>query len=101
MCLQFLVLKFVYNTRVLITSSDLSCSVGLVVDNPDFFNRIAEPFLYKAPLRFVILLWGEKSSLVTAGRQTPVYSYNEIKKFGQERRATSNDAGKRWIYSFT
>ncbi|CAN8270494.1 unnamed protein product [Cochlearia groenlandica] len=72
-------------------------SVALVVDNPEFYNRIAETFSYKAPLRFVILLWGDKSSLVTVGRQIPVYSYNEIKNFGQERRAKfagSNDAGK-------
>lgn len=74
------------------------------MDNPEFFNRIAEPFSYKAPPRFVVLLWGDKSSLITAGRQTPVYSYNEIKIFGQERRAKfarSNDAGKRHIYFFT
>jgi len=88
----------------LVTSCDLPCSVALVVDNPEFFNRIAESFSYKAAPKFVILLWGEKSSLVTAGRHTPVYSYNEIKKFGQERRAKfarSNDSGKRHIYFFT
>ncbi|XP_010512900.1 PREDICTED: probable acyl-activating enzyme 16, chloroplastic isoform X2 [Camelina sativa] len=77
-------------------------SVALVVDNPEFFNRIAASFSYKAPPRFVILLWGDKSSLVTVGRQTPVYSYNEIKRFGQERRAKfarSNDA-ERYEYEF-
>lgn len=73
------------------------------MDNPEFFNRIAESFSCKAAPKFVILLWGEKSSLVTAGMPTPVYSYNEIKKFGQERRAKfarSNDAGKSHIYFF-
>ncbi|CAH2052888.1 unnamed protein product, partial [Thlaspi arvense] len=77
-------------------------SVGLVVDNTEFFNRIAETFSYKAPLRFVILLWGDKSSLVTPGRQTPVYTYNEIKNLGHERRvkfAGSNEAGK-YEYEF-
>ncbi|KAG5406115.1 hypothetical protein IGI04_012234 [Brassica rapa subsp. trilocularis] len=79
-----------------------SDSVGLVVDNPEFFNRIADTFSYKASLKFVILLWGDKSSLVTSSRQTPVYSYNEIKNLGQERRAEhagSSDAGK-YEYEF-
>ncbi|KAJ0248984.1 acyl-activating enzyme 16 [Hirschfeldia incana] len=77
-------------------------SVGLVVDNPEFFNRIADTFSYKASLRFVILLWGDKSSLVTSSRQTPVYSYNEIKSLGQERRAKfagASDTGK-YEYEF-
>ncbi|KAG2321402.1 hypothetical protein Bca52824_014615 [Brassica carinata] len=77
-------------------------SVGLVVDNPEFFNRIADTFSYKASLRFVILLWGDKSSLVTSSRQTPVYSYKEIKNLGQERRAKfagSSVAGK-YEYEF-
>ncbi|CAF1705567.1 BnaC03g74060D [Brassica napus] len=79
-----------------------SDSVGLVVDNPEFFNRIADTFSYKASLKFVILLWGDKSSLATSSRQTPVYSYNEIKNLGQERRAEhagSSDAGK-YEYEF-
>jgi len=64
------------------------------VDNPEFFNRIAESFTSKASLRFLILLWGEKSSLVTQGMQIPVYSYAEIINQGQESRAklsASND----------
>lgn len=72
------------------------------MDNPEFFNRIADTFSYKASLRFVILLWGDKSSLVTSGRKTPVYSYNEIKNLGQERRAKlagSSDSGK-YEYEF-
>lgn len=74
------------------------------MDNPEFYNRIAETFSKKAPLRFVILLWGDKSSLVTSGRKTPVYCYSDIKNLGHERRARfgagSNDAGKLWIYFF-
>nr|AAM28628.1 acyl-CoA synthetase-like protein [Arabidopsis thaliana] len=69
-------------------------SVAIVVDNPEFFNRIAESFTSKASLRFLILLWGEKSSLVTQGMQIPVYSYAEIINQGQESRAklsASND----------
>uniref|UniRef100_A0A1J3ENE5 Long-chain-fatty-acid--[acyl-carrier-protein] ligase AEE15, chloroplastic n=1 Tax=Noccaea caerulescens TaxID=107243 RepID=A0A1J3ENE5_NOCCA len=69
-------------------------SVALVVDNPEFFNRIAETFTSKASPRFLILLWGEKSSLAKEGMQIPVYTYTEIKNLGQERRAQfsgSND----------
>ncbi|CAN8324390.1 unnamed protein product [Cochlearia groenlandica] len=61
-------------------------SVALVVDNPEFFNRIADTFTSKASPRFMILLWGDKSSLATQGMQIPVYSYTEITKLGQERR---------------
>lgn len=60
------------------------------MDNPEFFNRIADTFTSKASLRFLILLWGEKSSLSTQGMQIPVYSYTEIKTLGQERRAESS-----------
>ncbi|KAF3553672.1 hypothetical protein F2Q69_00015685 [Brassica cretica] len=71
-----------------------SLSVALVVDNPEFFNRIADTFTSKVSLRFLILLWGEKSSLVTQGMQIPVYSYTDIKNLGQEKRAGSNDTRK-------
>lgn len=84
-------------------SSDMCCSVALVVDNPEFFNRIAETFTSKASLRFLILLWGEKSSLVAQGEQIPVYSYTEIKNLGQERRAKlsgSNNTSTLRIYIF-
>ncbi|ESQ56270.1 hypothetical protein EUTSA_v10024478mg [Eutrema salsugineum] len=72
-------------------------SVALVVDNLEFFNRIADTFTSKASLRFLILLWGEKSSLATQGMQIPVYTYTEIQNLGQERRAKlsgSNDTRK-------
>lgn len=84
-------------------SCDLYCSVALVVDNPEFFNRIAETFTSKASLRFLILLWGEKSSLVTQGLEIPVYSYAEIKSLGQESRAKSpgsNDTSTSMSYVF-
>lgn len=73
---------------------DLYCSVALVVDNPEFFNRIAEAFTSKASVRFLILLWGEKPSLVKQEMQIPVYSYTEIINLAKERRAKfsgSND----------
>lgn len=83
---------------------NLYCSVALVVDSPEFFNRIAETFTSKASLRFLIFLWGEKSSLAKQGMQIPVYTYTEIKNLGQERRAQfsgSNDITSTWmIYIF-
>ncbi|XP_010450111.1 PREDICTED: long-chain-fatty-acid--[acyl-carrier-protein] ligase AEE15, chloroplastic-like [Camelina sativa] len=75
-------------------------SVALVVDNPEFFNRIAETFTSKASLRFLILLWGEKSSLVTQGLQVPVYSYADIKSLGQESRAKSSGSNDTRNYNF-
>lgn len=68
------------------------------MDNPEFFNRIADTFTSKVSLRFLILLWGEKSSLVTQGMQIPVYSYTDIKNLGQEKRAGSNDTSTLRIY---
>ncbi|CAL1366573.1 unnamed protein product [Linum trigynum] len=62
-----------------------SDSIALAVDNPELFNRIAGTFHSKATLRFVILLWGEKSSLNFSGiEELPVFSYQEIIDLGQE-----------------
>ncbi|XP_019184086.1 PREDICTED: probable acyl-activating enzyme 16, chloroplastic isoform X1 [Ipomoea nil] len=60
-------------------------SVALAVDNPEMYSRIAETFHSHADVRFIILLWGEKSSItseVMDGR--PIYSYNEIIDLGNE-----------------
>ncbi|CAL1366575.1 unnamed protein product [Linum trigynum] len=65
--------------------SYIYCSIALAVDNPELFNRIAGTFHSKATLRFVILLWGEKSSLNFSGiEELPVFSYQEIIDLGQE-----------------
>ena len=49
-------------------------------------------------MRFVILLWGDKSSLLSDGVQgIPVFNYKEIINFGQESRraiSTSHDVSK-------
>ncbi|XWS35197.1 hypothetical protein CRYUN_Cryun21dG0105500 [Craigia yunnanensis] len=77
-------------------------SVGLVVDNPEFFNRLAGTFCSKATMRFIILLWGEKSCL--ASNETlsvPIFSYKEIMKLGRESRVAlidSHDARKGYKY---
>ncbi|KHG01039.1 putative acyl-activating enzyme 16, chloroplastic -like protein [Gossypium arboreum] len=77
-------------------------SVGLVIDNPEFFNRLAGKFCSNARMRFIVLLWGEKSRL--ANNETlgvPVFSYKEIVKLGREYRAAlidSLDARKGYRY---
>lgn len=73
-------------------------SVALTVDNPELFNRIAETFSSTAALRFVILLWGDKSCLESNFfDEVPVYNYKEIIQLGRESRMTllySHDASK-------
>ncbi|XP_020107003.1 probable acyl-activating enzyme 16, chloroplastic isoform X1 [Ananas comosus] len=64
-----------------------SDSVALVVDSPQFFNRLAESFIPRVDVRFVVLLWGEKSSLNSKSiKDIPLYDYREIIKLGQESR---------------
>ncbi|PPD86571.1 hypothetical protein GOBAR_DD16494 [Gossypium barbadense] len=77
-------------------------SVGLLIDNPEFFNRLAGKFCSNASMRFIVLLWGEKSRL--ANNETlgvPVFSYKEMVKLGRENRAAlidSLDARKGYRY---
>jgi hypothetical protein len=62
-------------------------SVALAVDNPEMFNRIAKAFNLKASMRFIILLWGEKSSLVNEGnKEVPIFTFTEVINLGQESR---------------
>lgn len=78
-------------------------SVAVAVENPQFFNRIAETFCSKAAMRFVILLWGKKSSVAPdIIEEIPVFSYNEIIDLGQESRkalSDSNYAGKLILFN--
>ncbi|PON95488.1 2,3-dihydroxybenzoate-AMP ligase [Trema orientale] len=77
-------------------------SVGLAVDSPELFNRISETFRTKANMRFVVLLWGDKSSLSTEGVEgIPVFNYREIIQLGQESRraiSDSTDVRKSYVY---
>ncbi|XVE84664.1 hypothetical protein DITRI_Ditri17bG0031300 [Diplodiscus trichospermus] len=60
-------------------------SAGLVVDNPEFFNRLAGKFCSKATMKYIIVLWGEKSCLASdETRGVPIFSYKEILKLGRE-----------------
>lgn len=62
-------------------------SVALAVDNPEMFNRIAKAFDLKASMRFVILLWGQKSCLLNEGsKEVPIFTFTEIMHLGRESR---------------
>ncbi|XP_071719009.1 probable acyl-activating enzyme 16, chloroplastic [Rutidosis leptorrhynchoides] len=77
-------------------------SVALVIDNPEFYNRIAEAFNSEANIRFVILLWGETSSITSHIIEgVSGYSYKDIMDIGREHRAfllDSYDLCEKYIY---
>ncbi|KAI8538130.1 hypothetical protein RHMOL_Rhmol09G0078700 [Rhododendron molle] len=77
-------------------------SVALVVDNPEFFNRIAETLCSQAAVRFVILVWGDKSCCTSEVLEgLPVYNYKDIIALGRESRMClldSHDARQHYIY---
>lgn len=63
------------------------CSIALVVDNPDLLSRLAETFISRAAIRFIIILWGEKSSIDGEVIQCiPIFDYKEILRLGQDSR---------------
>ncbi|CAH1441423.1 unnamed protein product [Lactuca virosa] len=77
-------------------------SVALVVDNPELYHRIATGFNSKASVRFVILLWGDKSSLSSHMMEgIPAYTYKAIIDIGHEHRmllVDSHDACEKYVY---
>ncbi|KAJ1407304.1 AMP-dependent synthetase/ligase [Sesbania bispinosa] len=77
-------------------------SVALAVDSPEMFNRIAKTFCSKTSMRFIILLWGEKSGLIgEEKKEVPVFSFMEVIDLGRESRKTfsdSHDAKKQYVY---
>ncbi|XP_023748703.1 probable acyl-activating enzyme 16, chloroplastic isoform X1 [Lactuca sativa] len=79
-------------------------SVALVVDNPELYHRIATGFNSKASVRFVILLWGDKSSLNSHSHimeGIPAYTYKEIIDIGHEHRmllVDLHDAREEYVY---
>lgn len=65
-------------------------SVALVVDSPQFYNRLAKSFISRINVRFVVLLWGEKSCLNSkAVKDIPLYGYKDITELGRESRNAS------------
>lgn len=74
-------------------------SVALVVDSPQFFDRLAKSLIPKADVRFIVLLWGEKSCLNSkAEKDIPLYDYREIIELGQESHHTLLQSCERGQY---
>uniref|UniRef100_A0A7C9AL00 Long-chain-fatty-acid--[acyl-carrier-protein] ligase n=3 Tax=Opuntia streptacantha TaxID=393608 RepID=A0A7C9AL00_OPUST len=77
-------------------------SIALIVDNPQLFNRIADLFIAKATMKFVVLLWGDKSELNReVSDKFPVFNYLEIIEMGKRSRKLridSHDARKLYDY---
>ncbi|KAG8662022.1 probable acyl-activating enzyme 16, chloroplastic isoform X2 [Manihot esculenta] len=79
-------------------------SVAIVVDNPELFNRIEKTFSSQAVIRFIILLWGDKSCLdlaINAVDGTSVFNYKEIIDLGRESRRSlfdSDNASQHYMY---
>ncbi|XP_052150648.1 probable acyl-activating enzyme 16, chloroplastic [Oryza glaberrima] len=77
-------------------------SIALVVDSPQFFNRLAESFISRINARFIVLLWGEKSCLnseVVNG--IPLYDFKDITQLGRESRNTlrhSHEQGQQVVF---
>ncbi|XP_052729028.1 probable acyl-activating enzyme 16, chloroplastic isoform X4 [Vigna angularis] len=90
------------STEELLQIYNHSESVALAVDNPEMCNRIAKLFSLKNSMRFIILLWGEKSGLVSEGeKEVPVYTFMELIHLGQESRRVlfdSLDNRKQYMY---
>ncbi|CAH9049984.1 unnamed protein product [Cuscuta epithymum] len=77
-------------------------SVALVVDNPEMYTRVAKALHSRADVRFVILLWGENSSITSEVIDgLPIYSYTEILDFGNDSCRTflqSQEARHQYLY---
>lgn len=69
-----------------------------MVDDCEMYSRISETFRSRTTIRFVILLWGEKTSIISeAAPGYPIYNYTEIIDLGCESREAlrhSGDASK-------
>lgn len=75
------------------------CSVALVIDNADLFKKLA-PLLRESSLevKFVVLLWGEKASVVSTNgsflKDTPIHTFGELVELGKASRKTISGAHK-------
>lgn len=63
-----------------------SDSVALVIDNPRLLDRLAANLNALDTIKFVVLLWGKKSKLVSCIGQVPLYDYEELICLGRESR---------------
>ncbi|XP_075516398.1 putative acyl-activating enzyme 16, chloroplastic isoform X2 [Primulina tabacum] len=77
-------------------------SIALVVDDPAMLNKVSGIFPSQVTIRFVIVLWGDKSSIKNAkALEMPIYCYKEIIDLGLESRKAlprSEDDRKQYTY---
>ncbi|KAG9143001.1 hypothetical protein Leryth_006275 [Lithospermum erythrorhizon] len=77
-------------------------SIALVVDNPEMYKHMQDTFHSKASVKFVVLLWGEKSSIaMDTTEELCIYNYEEIIKLGEENRLKllySEESRRQYIY---
>jgi hypothetical protein len=69
-------------------------SVALVIDNADMFRKLAPKLRESANVKFVVLLWGDKSSIVSTNgsflKDTPIHTFDEFIELGRGSRKTSS-----------
>lgn len=84
-------------------------SVALVVDSPEVYNRLASSLMPNPNLKFIVVLWGDTSSLDDAfsddarDRRVPIYTYDDLLKSGQVSRqalAAANNSGELLLSDF-
>ncbi|XP_075516395.1 long-chain-fatty-acid--[acyl-carrier-protein] ligase AEE15, chloroplastic-like [Primulina tabacum] len=77
-------------------------SIALVVDDPAMLNKVSGIFHSQVTIRFVIVLWGDKSSITNAeALEMPIYGYKEIIDLGLESHKAllcSEDDRKQYTY---
>ncbi|KAI0510492.1 hypothetical protein KFK09_011094 [Dendrobium nobile] len=73
-----------------------SDSIALVVDNPEFFNRLAESLIARANIRFLVLLWGDKLFLNSEyTKDIILYDFKEIIELGRQSRLSLLSSSKK------
>lgn len=74
-----------------------------MLDDPEMYKRIVETFHSQTTIRFIILLWGEKTNTMNeASPGVPIYSYKEIIDLGRQSREAlhhSEDASKSLLFA--
>lgn len=57
------------------------------MDTPELFNRLAKILFPTSGIRFIILLWGDKSILDSKMlSKIPIFTYEEIEDLGEKSR---------------
>ncbi|KAH9609946.1 hypothetical protein KSS87_022953 [Heliosperma pusillum] len=77
-------------------------SVALIVDGPEMFNGMADLFIAQTTMKFIILLWGDKSVLESGvSDKLHVLNFSEIIGIGRESQkllVTSPDTKEQYAY---